>query len=91
MAKQLKRVLEYYNRKTDAVIFDASTVELEAAAFLKLFKLLDEEWDVYSYGMTEREKDLYDQAKLGDAAAANQLLTRRQRCEYEEWRFRNVQ
>lgn len=42
------RVLVYGNRKQDDVIYDVSTPEKEAAAFLLLFKMLDEDWEVYT-------------------------------------------
>lgn len=42
------RVLVYGNRKQDDVIYDVSTPEKEEAAFRTLFKLFDEEWQVYS-------------------------------------------
>jgi len=46
---QVRRILVYGNRKTDGdQYWDASTEELEAGAFLELFKLLDESWKVYS-------------------------------------------
>jgi len=41
------KVLKYENRKADAVLFDISTPEKEAAAYLRLFKILDEEWQCY--------------------------------------------
>lgn len=43
----MKRILVYENRKVDACYFDASTEQLEAGAYLALFKLLDESWQVY--------------------------------------------
>lgn len=63
-AKKLKpesafrRVLIYENRKTDPYYLDASTEELEAGAFLKLFEVLDESWQVYS-SLKEAEKPYY--------------------------------
>lgn len=53
----MKRVLVYENRKVDASYFDASTEELEAGAFLALFKLLDESWQVY--GALEDPEEAY--------------------------------
>jgi hypothetical protein len=44
----VKRVLVYENRKCDPTYYDASTEELEAGAFLQLFKDLDEGWQVYA-------------------------------------------
>jgi hypothetical protein len=44
----LRRVLVYENRKSgDPYLLDASTEELEAGAFLKLFEVLDDSWQVY--------------------------------------------
>ena len=51
----MKRVLKYGNRKTDDCYWDASTSELEAGAFLALFKVLDESWQVYG-GLEEKEQ-----------------------------------
>jgi uncharacterized protein with FMN-binding domain len=48
----VKRVLVYENRKAPPAYWDASTAELEAGAFLALFKHLDEDWQVYS-GLTQ--------------------------------------
>jgi len=43
----VKRVLVYENRKSSPAYWDVSTAELEAGAFLALFKHLDEDWQVY--------------------------------------------
>lgn len=43
----MKRILIYTNRKIDPIYWDASTAELEAGAYLALFKHLDEGWKVY--------------------------------------------
>lgn len=82
-------VLIYGNRKQDDEIYDISTPEKEAAAFLLLFKTLDEDWQVYGE-LNKREKELYKAAKAGDANAAKRLLTMRKGYEYEEWRYGNV-
>lgn len=42
------KVIIYENRKTDAMVWDASTPEKQAAAFLDLFNMLDEHWQCYS-------------------------------------------
>jgi hypothetical protein len=44
----MKRVLIYENRKSSKIIYDISAPELENRAFLSLFKVLDEDWQVYS-------------------------------------------
>jgi hypothetical protein len=41
------RVLIYGNRKQDDDIYDISTPEKEAAAYLRLFNYLNEDWQVY--------------------------------------------
>lgn len=41
-------VLIYENRKQDPDMYDISTPEKEAAAYLKLFNYLREDWQVYS-------------------------------------------
>ncbi len=43
----MKRLLVYDNRKIDPCYWDVSNAELEAGAFLALFKTLDEDWNVY--------------------------------------------
>jgi hypothetical protein len=86
----MKKILLYGNRKSDDVAFDASTPELELAAFLKLFKILDKDWQCYSCGdLNANHKQWYNKAKAGDAEAA--LLTARRSYEYEEWYMVNVQ
>ncbi len=42
------KVLRYENRKVDATLYDICTPEKESAAYLLLFKELNEEWHVYS-------------------------------------------
>ena len=42
------KVLKYENRKSSSTLFDISTPEKEAAGYLRLFKELDEDWQVYS-------------------------------------------
>jgi hypothetical protein len=44
----VKRLLVYTNRKCDPIYWDASTPELEAGAFLALFKTIDESWRCYA-------------------------------------------
>jgi hypothetical protein len=78
------KVLIYSNRKDEdeGVMYDISTPEKEAAAYLKLFHYLDEEWEVYGE-LSAKEKPLYAKAKAGDSAAAKKLLTARNGYEYE--------
>lgn len=86
-----EKILLYENRKCDPVAFDASTPELEAAAYLKLFKLLDEDWQVYECGDLKADhKKWYQKAKTGDAVAAEKLLRARRDYEYETWQSVNV-
>lgn len=85
------KVLIYGNRKQDDEIYDISTPEKEAAAFLAVFKTLDEEWQVYtSGGLNQKQKALYADAKRGDAEAAKRLMTMRKSYEYEEWHYGEV-
>lgn len=84
------KVLIYGNRKQDDDIYDISTPEKEAAAFLRLFNTLDEEWQVYGGNLGAKEQPLYDAAKKGDGAAAKRLLTMRKSYEYEEWHYGEV-
>jgi hypothetical protein len=55
---KMKKVLMYDNRKCNPEIWDVSTPELKSKAFLNLFKLLDEDWEVYSdlVGLEEPKK-----------------------------------
>jgi hypothetical protein len=80
------KVLIYGNRKQADDIYDISTPEKEAAAYLKLFQTLDKEWDVYC-DLPVNQKDRYLKAKAGNASAAKSLLNARRDCEYEEFHF----
>jgi hypothetical protein len=87
----MTKVLVYGNRKIDDIIIDASTPEKEAAAYLKLFKHLDEEWKVYdSCPGTEWDQTRIKAARAGNAHLAKELLTRRRRDEYEEWHIADM-
>ena len=44
----MKQVLIYENRKIDPIVWDVSTLELRAKAFMALFKILDVDWEAYS-------------------------------------------
>ena len=44
----MKKVLIYGNRKSDTLVWDVSSPELERIAFLGLFNYLDTTWEVYS-------------------------------------------
>lgn len=84
------KVLVYGNRKTEDVLYDVSTPAKRGKAFLKVFRLLDKEWDVYSdldepdlQTREARWKDLRDKARAGDAEAAEALLMQRSRLHYE--------
>lgn len=79
------KILVYGNRKADDTYYDVSTPGKENAAYLALFKILDEEWDVY-VELETAHKPLYDAAKSGDAQAAKKLMYLRRRYEYEEVR-----
>jgi hypothetical protein len=84
------KILVYGNRKTENIYYDASTPEKEEAAYLALFKILDEEWEVY-VELEAAHKTLYDAAKSGDAKAAKKLIYLRRHYEYEEVREAQVQ
>lgn len=84
------KVLVYGNRKQDDEIYDISTPEKEAAAYLKLFNFLDEEWRVYETGLNSKQKIWYERAKGRDSDAAKKLLFARKDFEYEEFHFGEV-
>jgi hypothetical protein len=44
-----RRLLVYGNRKQPSIYFDVSTPELEAGGFLELFRLLDEDWQMFEH------------------------------------------
>ena len=60
----IAKVLKYDNRKTEIRLYDISTPEKEAAAYLRLFKELDEYWGCYS-DLEEVEPELCDSCKDG--------------------------
>jgi len=94
----METVLIYSNRKSDARVWNISTPEKRKKAFLSLFTLLEDEWDAYSDfelfrdDQSTEQLNLYDLARLGDAEAAEKLLTiRRDRdYEYEYWSISKV-
>ena len=73
-----KFVLRYSNRKEDACFWDASSEDLEAGAFLALFKHLDEDWRVYEC-LTEEEE-------LPKPPAGHVAGCKCQQCDYVEKR-----
>jgi len=87
------KVLVYGNRKMDAILWDASTKDLEAAAYLALFTYLDTEWQVYADlkepvawdepDTPSKQRQWYDRAAKGDAEAARLLLGWRKARHYE--------
>lgn len=79
------KILVYGNRKSDDIYYDASTPEKEDIAYLALFKILDEEWEVYA-DLEEAHRPYYDAARGGDAKAAKKLMYLRRRYEYEDVR-----
>jgi hypothetical protein len=83
------KVLIYGNRKEDDTIYDASTPEKEAAAYLRVFKELDEYWQCYG-DLTVKWKPVYEKAKAGDAEAAKRLMNDRKNYEYEGFRLDEV-
>ncbi len=85
----METVLIYSNRKADARVWNVSTPEKRKKAFLSLFTILEDEWDAYSdlqmfpNDQPIEQVNLYDLAKLGDADAAEKLLTMRKNRDYE--------
>jgi len=101
----MKKVLIYQNKKSDAYVWDVSTPELLDKAYWSLFKVLDEDWEVYgelqddvwdrnivntSKGDWEHLKILYNKAKTGDLSNIKALLESRKSYEYEEWHITTV-
>lgn len=84
----MKKILLYSNRKCDPTWWDVSTPELEDSAFLALFKILDDEWQVYDeISMPAMQKPALAGARQGIAAAAKNLLRVRRWNEYENWQI----
>lgn len=83
------KVLIYGNRKQDDEMYDISTPEKEAAAYLVVFKTLDEDWQVY-IEVEGKQKELYEKAKKGDSESAKKLMNQRKSYEYEEIRIGEV-
>ena len=89
------KIILYQNRKTDPCAWDAHTPKLRTWALLQLFNLLDEQecyydlhgWeeDDYYVAILHMMKELYDQAKKGNAESAERLLLMRKQYEYEYW------
>lgn len=86
------KVLIYDNRKIDPIVIDASTEEAELAAFMALFKYLNDEWQVYSDLEDIGDEDarhsraqaaLYKKAIDGCAKSTRALLLARRSYEYE--------
>ena len=85
------KVLIYGNRKQGDDIYDISTPEKEAAAYLLLFEDLDIEWHVYECGdLSAVHKKWYKEAKAGNADSAKKLLNSRRSYECEEFHFGEV-
>ena len=85
----METVLIYSNRKSEARVWNVSTPEKRKKAFLSLFTILEDEWDAYSElelfpkDQPVEQVNLYDMAKLGDADAAEKLLTLRRDKDYQ--------
>jgi len=80
----MKEILTYGNRKTDMIGWDISTQELKDKAFSELFKILDEEWDIFSYLENAESKVLLN-ARKGDSKHILKLLNLTQGYEYCDW------
>lgn len=100
------RVMMFGHRKQSAVLYDISTPEKEAAGWLAIFWLLDN--DMEAYGDIEDEdadapenhrykyaqqREWHAAARAGNAEAAQKLITLRKRLGYEyedEWSIEEV-
>jgi hypothetical protein len=101
----MTKVLIYENRKCPPVVWDVSTPDQEAAAWLALFHYLDDEWQCYDDlkapdlsqaeyddGLPpKRQKELYRVAAKGVSDAAKRLLAMRKTYEYENWTIVQVE
>lgn len=76
------KILVYGNRKQDDEFYDISTPEKENAAYLTVFKVLDEDWEVYQ-DLGAGEEALLLRARVGDPEAAKRLMKGRRHYEYE--------
>jgi hypothetical protein len=83
------QLLIYGNRKEEPTYYDISTPEKELAAFLVVFRELDNFWQVYD-DLPGKQKELYEKAKTGDGAAAKRLMEMRKRNEYEDFQIAEV-
>lgn len=82
------KLLIYANRKQDDEIYDISTPEKEAAAYLSVFQTLDSYWSVYSdIPMISKEGELLAKARAGSWEHARKLMIKRKDYEYEEIRI----
>ena len=71
------------NSGSGNTLWNASTSELEAAAYLALFRMFDG-LAYYDVGdMSSREAAWYEQAKAGNTDAARHLLEQRKRQHHE--------
>ncbi len=93
----MEKVLIYQNRKSPAYVWNVSTPEKRAKAFLSLFNLLDTEWDCYvdldinPTVEVKYEAELFRAAKAGNAKAAEELMSIRLDIEYEYWSISEVE
>lgn len=78
------KILVYTNRKVDDEFYDASTPEKENAAYLAVFKTLDEDWQAYEADeLSSKHANWLKQARAGDAESAKRLLKDRRSYQYE--------
>lgn len=81
------KILVYGNRKADDEFYDASTPEKENAAYLAIFKTLDQDWQVYEADeLSSRHAAWLIQARDGNAESAKRLIKDRKNYEYENVR-----
>jgi len=86
----MKKVLIYQNRKSDAYVWDVSTIEKEEKAFRSLFAILDGAWRVYEDLDLPTHIRWYGEAKKGNYECLLTLLEERKDYEHEEWYITEV-
>ena len=90
----MKKVLIYQNRKSESYVWDVSDGDKALKAFISLFNLLDETFQVYDNIREDGTKEQirwYKEAKKGDYVNLTKLLNARKNYEYEEWYISTVE
>jgi hypothetical protein len=76
------KILIWHSKGGD-VYWDASTPEKESAAYLAMFKEMNDQGDYECCPPENGQEPYYEKAKAGDAAAAKKFLTIRSGRDYE--------